>query len=42
MKPVNGYKPARSIGEPLSDDEIREMGYEPTRRGWVPIPRWAK
>jgi hypothetical protein len=28
--------------EPLSDDEVRELVYEPTRRGWVLIPRWKR
>jgi hypothetical protein len=25
-----------AIGEPLSDDEVRELGFEPTWKGWVP------
>jgi hypothetical protein len=40
--PEDGYKPLWSIGEPLSDDEVRELVYEPTRRGWVLIPRWKR
>jgi hypothetical protein len=39
LKRVLGATPrleTGEIGDPLTDDEIRELGYEPTRRGWVP------
>jgi len=32
---VNTDAPSK-IGNPLTDDEIRKLGFEPTRRGWVP------
>jgi hypothetical protein len=38
--PEDGYKPLRKIGEPLTDDEMRELGYEPRRKGWTPTPVW--
>jgi hypothetical protein len=25
--------------EPMSDDEVRALGYEPTPKGWVPLFR---
>jgi hypothetical protein len=36
--PKGGYKRTWRIGRPLTDREIRQLGYEPTRDGWTPIP----
>lgn len=36
-EPEGGWKDINDIGDLLTDDEIRELGFEPTRRGWRPL-----
>jgi CHC2 zinc finger len=35
--PSGGFKPASEIGDPIDDGQVRELGFEPLRRGWRPL-----